>query len=276
MLISDDFVRRAILPAGRDQYPYRDRKLTGFQLRLRRTGDGISKTFQIEYSGGSRGPRRPSGDRRRRDFQRRGARAEAAAMLKAVAIGDDPKAIRRAKKDAPTWEDLVEAFEVEHIAYKAPVTAKDYRGRIRRNLTPAFKGLRAAAITSDMVAALKRKKRANPTDFNRALAVLSVMMNLAGAKGGGRQSGRRHQTLPRAAARCLARRGGLAALSGCLAGAPGRSAPRSHRFRPVTGWRISEARLLDWSEVDLARLQATIRDQDRQAGAAAVQPTRRR
>lgn len=260
VLISDDFVRRAVLPAGRDDYPYRDRKLTGFQLRLRRTGDGISKTFQIEFGGGPRGSRRSKmviGDAA--TFSAAEARAEATAMLKAVAMGDDPKAIRQAKKDAPTWEDLVAAFEVEHIAFKAPGTAKDYHGRIRRSLTPAFKGLRAAAITSDMVAALKRKKRANPTDFNRALAVLSVMMNLACAKGWRPDNPvagiKRYPEQPRDA---WLDEVGLPRFLAVLQARPVDPLHDLIRFDLVTGWRISEARLLDWSEVDLARRQATI------------------
>ena len=49
-LISENFVRRATLPDGRDRIIHRDRKLTGFQYRLRRTSKGISKTFQVGFS----------------------------------------------------------------------------------------------------------------------------------------------------------------------------------------------------------------------------------
>ena len=55
-------------------------------------------------------------------FTNEDARDEATAILKAVRTGDDPKAIRRVRQNAPTWETLVTTFDADHIEEKAPGT----------------------------------------------------------------------------------------------------------------------------------------------------------
>jgi integrase len=260
-LISDDFVRRVSLPDGRDNAIFRDRKLTGFQLRLRRAANGkVKKIYQVEH-------KRPGGGRAAIVIgdaevfkENEEARNEAGAILKAVSRGDDPRAIRRARQDAPTWEMLVADFEAEHIAEKAPATQKDYRGRIRRNLTPFFKGTKVAAITADTVAAFKRKKRANAVDANRSLAVLSAMMNMARAKGwriDNPVSGiKRNKETPRDA---WLDEIDLPKFLAVLQKKPADD-PMADlvRFLLVSGWRVSEGRLLRWEETDLSRLTAHI------------------
>jgi hypothetical protein len=49
-------------------------------------------------------------------------------------------------------------------------------GDIRRVLMPFVKGKTVIDITTSMVKEFHRKKRSNPTDANRGLAVLSAMM----------------------------------------------------------------------------------------------------
>ncbi|TIV12741.1 MAG: hypothetical protein E5V95_35610, partial [Mesorhizobium sp.] len=48
-ILSDNYVKSAVLPAGRDELIIRDSKLSGFALRLRRKADGksSSKTWLV-------------------------------------------------------------------------------------------------------------------------------------------------------------------------------------------------------------------------------------
>lgn len=263
-LISEDFVRRAVLPDGRNDVIHRDRKLTGFQLRLRRkAGGNVSRSYQVEYEAPA-----GAGSRKRlvavigdaSVFTAVQARVEATEMLRAVERGDDPKAIKRGKIEAPTWEALVEDFDSDHIADKAPGSRKDYRGRIRRNLTPFFKGMKVADITSDSVASFKRKKRANPIDANRSIAVLSIMMNFAKARGW--RSGdnpceavKRNREQPR---EDWLDEIDLPKFLAALQARDGSDVHELVRFLLISGWRVSEARLLRWEELDLPRLAARI------------------
>ena len=261
-IISEDFIRRLSL-AGKDERLFRDSKLPGFALRVRRKSDGsLSKLFFVYHE-----LPKQDGSRRRRKiligehptFPADKARDEAQAMLRALKQGDDPAAARAAKKAAPLFEVLVEDFE-SHIAEKKPETRKDYRGRIRRNLLPYFKGKRVADINSNMVRDFFRKKRANPTDANRSLAVLSVMMARAielkwrtdnpciGIK--------RNEERPRDV---WLDEMDLPKFVSALADVTGAYGDLI-RFLTVTGWRVSEARLLTWDMIDLPRMVARLPD----------------
>lgn len=261
-ILSDDFVQNRVALRGRDELIIRDSKLTGFALRVRRRADGsLSKVFFVTHEIPS-----PDGKRRRRKimigdhstFPAEKARTEAQAMLQAVKTGDDPAAARAAKKAQPLFEDLVADFEANHVADKKPGTQKDYKGRIRRNLLPEFKGRRVADITAEMVRAFMRKKRANPIDANRSLAVLSKMMSrsieldmrkdnpcarIAKNKETARERWLDETDLP-AFVKALATFSGPHA--DCI------------RFLTVTGWRVSEALSLTWDMVDLPRLVARL------------------
>lgn len=182
-VLSEDFLRRLVL-GDRQERLFRDSKIPGFALRVRRRADGsLSKSFFVVHEL----PATIDGNRRRRKiaigdhptFTADAARDEARAMLQAIRAGDDPAAQRAAKKAAPLFEELAEDFARGHLAEKKAATRKDYEGRIRRNLLPAFRGKRVADINADMVRQMHRAKRGNPTDANRSLAVLSVMMKRA-------------------------------------------------------------------------------------------------
>lgn len=262
-LLSEDFLRRLSM-AGHDERIFRDSRLPGFALRVRRRADGtLSKMFFVWYEAGS-----ANGTRKRRKimigehaaFPVEAARFEAGAMLRAIKQGDDPAAQRAAKKAQPLFEDLVEEFDQNHIADKKPQTRKDYRGRIRRNLLPYFKGKRVADITPTMVRDFHRRKRENPTDANRSLAVLSVMMKRAmelGWRGDNPCTGiaRNRETVRE---RWLDE-SSLPSFIEALSSFEG-DAPDLIRFLTITGWRVSEARLLTWDMIDLPRLVARLPD----------------
>lgn len=233
-------------------------------MRVRRKADKtLSKVFFVFHE------LPPLNGRRRRrkimigdhaTFPADKARQQAEEMLRAVRIGDDPVAARAAKKAQPLWEELVSDFELNHLAEKKPATVKDYKGRIRRNLTPEFKGRRIADINPESIRAFLRKKRANPVDANRSLAVLSRMMSraiqLEWVKDNPCTRIERNKERPRE--RWLDEQDlplFVAALSK-LAG------PQADliRFLTVSGWRVTEARTLTWSMVDLPRMIVRLPD----------------
>jgi hypothetical protein len=127
-LLSEDFVRNRLgrLMAGRDERFFRDSKLTGFLLRVRRAaeGDTLLRTWFIEQPvPGKTNPRKVIiGDYP--TFPADKARDQAQSMLQAVKRGDDPAAERAAKKAAPVWNDLVAIFRSKFLPKKKPSTRK--------------------------------------------------------------------------------------------------------------------------------------------------------
>lgn len=263
-LLSESFVTGATLPRDRDEIVIRDNKLSGFALRIRRKADGRpSKTYlvfqELPVRNGARKRRKiVIGDNA--TFPADKARAEAQRMLQALAAGDDPAAERAAKKAQPLFEDLVTEFEASWIEHKKTATQKDYRGRIRRNLVPTFKGRRVADITPEMIRAMRDKLRSKPTEANRSLAVLSVMMGRAMELGWRRDN-------PCTGIRKNAERAredwldetDLPRFVAALASVKGPHADLI-RFLTVSGWRVSEGRLLTWDMIDLPRLVARLPD----------------
>lgn len=262
-LISDDFVRRVTMPKGKEDHTFRDRKLTGFQMRVRlAAGGGLSKVFQVEQE-------LPSidGIRKRRTivignsaiFTAEQAREEAKAMLRAIENGDDPKAARLAKIEAPRWEKLVEVFDEEYIGeMENPATQKDYRGRIRRTLTPFFKGTKVGDLGPESVEALKKKKKSNPTEANRSLAVLSIMANFAKAKGWhkGDNPCRGIKRYAEAKKDDWFDQIDLPKYLAAMQKRDMEAANELIRFLTITGWRVTEARTLRRDMVDLERMVA--------------------
>lgn len=263
-LLSDNYVASAKLPADRDELIIRDSKLPGFAVRLRRKADGkASKTFLVFQELPGR-----DGARKRRKivigdhamFPADKARAAAQAMLQAIKGGDDPAAARAAKKAQPIFEDLVAEFEASHLAKKKPETRKDYKGRIRRILLPKFKGRRVADITPEMIRSMHAKLHAKPTDVNRALAVLSVMMGRAMELGWRKDNPCIGIKKNRETAReDWLDETDLPKFVGALAKVTGPHADLI-RFLTVSGWRVTEGRLLTWDMVDLPRLVARLPD----------------
>jgi integrase len=208
-------------------------------------------------------------------FSTDAARAEAQKMLQAHASGDDPAAQRKAKREAPTFDDLADTFIAQYLPSKRPRTAADYRERIDRRLRPEFGRTKVAAIDARAVREFVRAGSDRPTDTNRALAVLSSMMAFAVEeelrpdnpcrgirryKEAARDAWIDELDMPRY----------LEALS-AVKGPHGDLL----RFLTITGWRISEARELTWDMLDLRRLVANLPDtktgqQDRQLSADAV------
>jgi integrase len=264
-LLSEDLVRNKLgrLMAGRDERLFRDSKLTGFALRVRRSTDGFTKDwFALQTVPGKSNPRKiPIGNHP--TFTAGKAREQAQAMLQAVKRGDDPAAERAARKAQPHWEDLLAAFRAKFMPKKRPSTVKRYDGVIDRVLTPAFKGRRVCDITTPMIAAMYAKRHGTPADANNAMRTLSKMMSFAigegmrpdrlnPCKGIERYKGRERE-------RWLDEKE-LPLYVAALAKAPADPLHDLLRFITVNGWRVSDARRLDWSQVDLRNLEVRLED----------------
>jgi integrase len=266
-LLSEDLIRNKLgrLMAGRDERLFRDTKLTGFALRVRRAADGTTFTkdwFALQPQPGKTNPKKiPIGNHP--TFGADKARAEAQGMLQAVKRGDDPAAERVAKKAQPRWEDLLAAFRAKFLPKKKPSTVKRYVGVIDRILTPAFKGRRVSDITTPMIATMYARRAHVPADANNGLRTLSKMMSFAigegmrpdkinPCKGIERYKGRERE-------RWLDEKE-LPPYVAALAKAPADPVHDLLRFITVNGWRVSDARLLDWSQVDLKTLSVHLED----------------
>jgi integrase len=261
--LSEDFVANKVakLVAGKAERTFRDSKLTGFVLRVRRLADGrLAKTFfTLQPVPGQKNPRKiVIGDHA--TFPADKAREEAQRMLQAAKRGDDPAAERAAKKALPKWEDLVAAFRAKHLPKKKPGTAKRYNGVIDRVLTPALKGKRVADITTGMVGAFYAKRASTPADANNAMRVLSKMMTFG--IGESMRSTNPCKGIERYANRTRDRWLDETELPKFLAALAKEQGPAGDliRFLTVTGWRVSDARLLDWSQVNLKTLEVHLDD----------------
>ncbi|QPB21113.1 site-specific integrase [Rhizobium sp. 007] len=131
---------------------------------------------------------------------------------------------------------------------------------------PYFKGKFVDDITTPMVADCHFRKRANPTDANRAIAVLSAIMKHAvqqGMRATNPCKGiERYQETAKddwidehQLPAFLDKLDAVVTPVGDLL-----------RFMAVTGWRVSEARLMRWEWVNLRRLIVRIPDENSKIG----------
>lgn len=136
-------MRRAAL-GDKPERLFRDSRLPGVALRLRRRADGsVSKLFLFiqELPG-------EEGQRRRRKivigehpaFSADKARKEAEGMVRALRRGDDPAGIRAAKRAQPLFEDLVGDFKGTHLPEKSRRRAKITSGVLTGTFSPPSRG----------------------------------------------------------------------------------------------------------------------------------------
>lgn len=247
-------------PAGKTCILW-DSDLPGFGLRVSPSG---LRTYLFKYrvGGGRKGrPRKPS-------IGRHGAltcdEARSIAKLWAadVARGGDPAAARRRASSGPTVADLAEKYLAEHAEPKkrAGSVAADRR-LLDRFILSKLAGRPVAGLDRADVGSLHHGLRATPYQANRALALLSKMMNLAerwGWRADGSNPCRHVDRFPEAPrqrflspAECdrlgqaLTRMAGEGTLPWQAAGAI--------RLLLLTGCRRDEIRTLRWRQIDLDR-----------------------
>jgi len=263
--------------AGKGEAFKRDRQITGFAVRCRKAaGDSFIRTFFFEYQppeiAGQKPPRKKISLGDWPTLTADEAREKARLMAQQLKDGIDPATMLAKKKAEPVFEELWTQFKEEHLSLKGEGTQKDYSGRYRRVLLPAFKGRKVSSITRGEVNALRAKHAPKKTEVNRSFAVGSKMFSFAimsefcennPFKGVQRFTEKRKEAwldedaLPRFVAALLKAEG-----------------PRGDllRFLCCTGWRVSAARFLRFDQVDLMRLECHLEDSETKKTATALAP----
>ena len=152
-----------------------DSAVKGFGVRVT---SGGAKSFILGYRANGRQRRMTIGQFP--EWGASAARQHAAALKREVDAGGDPLGTLQTARDAETVKDLCDRFIEEHLPRKRPSTARDYKGVINRHILPALASLKVADVTHADVDRMHRKiSKTTNTQANRAVAVLSKMMNLA-------------------------------------------------------------------------------------------------
>src|SRR5688572_254244 len=179
--------KRAVeaIPIGPSDVVLWDTELKGFGCKITPQG---KRAYFVYY--------RTEGGTQRRPFigehgavTAEQARDIARQWLAKVAAGDDPSKNRQDLRLAPTVAEVCDRFLKEHIARRnKEKTIHDYERLIELHIRPKLGAHKIHEISRTHVLAFHHKLRATPYQANRALAVVSKIMNLS-EKWGYRQDG---------------------------------------------------------------------------------------
>jgi integrase len=157
-----------------------DTEIKGFGVRCRRSG---AKHYLLKTRVGGR-QRWLTIGRHGSPWTPDKARGEALRLLGLKAAGHDPALERDRQKGAITIAELGTRFLNEYVAQHCKRrTAEEYQRAVNRYINPIIGRQRIADLTRADVARFHHHFRDRPYQANRALAVLSKMMNLAEAWG---------------------------------------------------------------------------------------------
>ena len=164
----------AVKTGGTDAV-YWDGELTGFGLRVRRSGRK-SYVVQTRIAGklcwftiGPHGPLNPDQ-----------ARARALEILACAKKGIDPRDADARREAEPSMADLGRRFLEEYVpVHCKPSTREEYRRSVKLFIDPVIGELRVPEVQRKDIAALHHGLRDKPYQANRTLGVLSKMFSLA-------------------------------------------------------------------------------------------------
>jgi integrase len=245
-------VVEGLLPTDAD-YIVWDAELPGFGVRIKPSG---VKSYVVQYRN------RQTGTSRRKTVGQHGpllsfhkARDAARIMLAAALQGNDPIAVGRAARSAPTVKELAADYLQQHaLPKKRARSAESDRSMLDRIILPRLGAKKVEAVQAREVQSLHVAMRDTPYQANRVLALLSKMFSLA-VKWGLRSDNpvkgieryheeRRERWLSDTE---------LSRLLEALAAHPNQRAANAVRLQLLTGARIGEVLSARWSDFDLSR-----------------------
>ena len=155
-----------------------DPKATGFGVR---SYPGGSKSFFIDYRLDGRQRRYTIGPFPR--WSAEAAREEAKALRKQIDRGIDPAGDKRARRTAPTVQDLIDRYVEDHLPTKTLVglRANDEKKMLAEVGARLGKHIKVADIHGGDIADMHRRitESGRPVRANRILAVASKMFSLS-------------------------------------------------------------------------------------------------
>lgn len=164
----------AALKPSDERRDYFDENLPGFCLRI--TPSGI-KTFSVMYRHAGRLRRYTLGTFPR--LKLASARTDAKEALRLADRGEDPAAIKRAERQAGTFDELAEAFMERH-SKKRKRSWREDRRMIDSYLLKRFKNVRASEVSrSDIRAMVEEIAEDKPIQANRVLACVRMIYSWA-------------------------------------------------------------------------------------------------
>jgi integrase len=259
-------------PAANDRFLW-DGELPGFGLKVTPRG---AKTYVFQYTKGRRKRRYTIGSHGA-PWTPDEARKEALRQKGRVAAGYDPADERARAREVPVFSDFAKRYMEDYAKLKKkPSSLYENERILEKLLKPRFGTQQLGHITRPDIARFHLDNRATPFQANRAIALLSNMMNIA-EKWGLRPDGsnpcrhiekfperRRQRFLSEAEWNQL----GIALAEAEKAGAEPISAIAAIRMLAFTGCRVSEVLTLEWEHVDLER--GCLRLPDSKTGAKLV------
>lgn len=262
----------SLVPAVRDSFTW-DSELPGFGCKVTPTG---ARIYVLQYSKGSR-KRRVTIGRHGAPWTPESARKEALRLKGEVAAGQDPAEVRATDRRAPTMKELGKRYLAEHSEVKKkPLSVREDRRLLEKIVEPRLGNRKVIHVDRVEVSRFHHDLRKTPVQANRALALVSRMLNLS-ERWGLRPIGtnpcrlvERFRERPRE--RFLSeeelKRLGDALTEVEKDGTEPSAAVAAIRFLVLTGCRLSEALELRWEHVDMNR--ASLRLPDSKTGAKTV------
>ena len=175
-------------------------------------------------------------------------------MLAAAARGEDPSAERQSARNAPKVTDLADRYLREHAEpHKKPSSIASDRQLLNAIILPKLGTTKIAALTRADVARFHHSLREKPHQANRALALISKMLNLAelwGLRPDGTNPCRhlkRYREMPRNRLLSFEEQAALGEALDAAKALPGAIA--AIRLLALTGCRVGEVLGLKWEDV---------------------------
>jgi integrase len=165
-------------PSGRPHVITFDKEIRGLGLRVTKAGHAA---YVLVYRVRESGVQRTYTIGAEADFTLRQARARASELRKQVAEHKDPVQELRDGRAAATLNEVIDGYIADELPRRAPATAAEYRGAIKRWIKPELGSRKIDDLGRADVEVLHRKvSKAAPIRANRVVAVLAAIFRYHG------------------------------------------------------------------------------------------------